>query len=110
MTLTAAFGLKAYQYDVLNAFLNAPLDKSVYVQTPEPYVEQLGKLLELKKALYGLKDAPLLWYKHLKETLIKLGLKAVKEVPCLFTNKRLIVFFYVDDIVVLVHPDYIDNH
>jgi hypothetical protein len=28
----------------------------------------------------------------------------------LFTNKRLIVFFYVDDIVVLVHPDYLDDH
>jgi NADH:ubiquinone oxidoreductase subunit C len=28
----------------------------------------------------------------------------------LFTNERLIVFFYVDDIVVLVHPDYLDDH
>jgi hypothetical protein len=110
MALAAAFGLKAYQYDVLNAFLNAPLDKPVYVQTPEPYVRELGELLELKKALYGLKDAPLLWYKHLKETLIKLGLRPVKDVPCLFTNERMIVFFYVDDIVVLVHPDHLDDH
>jgi hypothetical protein len=60
MALAAAFGLKAYQYDVLNAFLNAPLNKLVYVQTPDLYVEELGKLLELKRALYGLKDAPLL--------------------------------------------------
>jgi hypothetical protein len=42
--------------------------------------------------------------------MIKLGLRPVKDVPCLFTNERLIVFFYVDDIVVLVHPDYLDNH
>jgi hypothetical protein len=110
MALAAAFGLKAYQYDVLNAFLNATLNKPVYVQTPEPYVKQLGKILELKRALYELKDAPLLWYKHLKETLIKLGLRPVKDVPCLFTNERLIVFFYVDDIVVLVHPDHLDDH
>lgn len=110
MALTAAFELKAYQYDVLNAFLNALLDKLVYVQTPEPYVEQLGELLELKRALYGLKDAPLLWYKHLKETLINLDLKPIKDVPCLFINDRLIVFFYVDDIVVLVHPDHLGYH
>ncbi|KAI1508887.1 cyclopentanone 1,2-monooxygenase [Pyrenophora tritici-repentis] len=111
MALTAAFGLKAYQYDVLNAFLNAPLEKLVYVKTPDPYIEELGKILELKRALYGLKDAPLLWYKHLKETLIKLGLKSVKGVPCLFTNERLSdIFFYVDDIVVLVHPDHLDDH
>jgi len=110
MALTAAFGMKAYQYDVLNAFLNAPLDKLVYVQTPQPYVEQLGELLKLKRALYELKDAPLLWYKHLKETLIQLDLRPVKDVSCLFTNERLIVFFYVDDIVVLVHPDHLDDH
>jgi hypothetical protein len=73
-------------------------------------VEELGKLLKLKRALYRLKDAPLLWYKHLKETVMKLGLRLVKDVPCLFTNERLIVFFYVDDIVVLVHPDHLDNH
>jgi hypothetical protein len=57
MALAAAFGLKAYQSDVLNAFLNALLDKLVYVQTPDPYVEEFGKLLELKRVLYGLKDA-----------------------------------------------------
>ena len=81
-----------------------------YVQTPEPYVEQLGELLELKRALYRLKNAPLLWYKHLKETLINLDLKPIKDVPCLFTNDRLIVFFYVDDIDVLVHPDHLGYH
>jgi hypothetical protein len=31
MALAAAFDLKAYQYDVLNAFLNALLDKPVYI-------------------------------------------------------------------------------
>ncbi|KAF2633008.1 hypothetical protein BU25DRAFT_309483, partial [Macroventuria anomochaeta] len=35
MAMAAAFGL-AYQYDVLNAFLNAPLGQLVYVRTPEP--------------------------------------------------------------------------
>jgi hypothetical protein len=32
-----------------------------------------------------------------------LGLRPVPECACLFTNKKLIVFFYVDDIVVLFH-------
>jgi hypothetical protein len=59
MALAAAFGLKVYQYNVLNAFLNAHLNKLVYVQTSDTYVEELHKLLELQRALYGLKDAPL---------------------------------------------------
>jgi hypothetical protein len=80
------------------------------IQTPEPYIKQLSKLLELKKALYGLKDALLLWYKHLKETLTQLGLRSVKNVSCLFINERLIVFFYMDDIVVLVYPNHLNDY
>jgi hypothetical protein len=52
-------------------------------------------------ALYGLKISPLLWYKELTSTLAKFRLKPVPGTNCLFTNKRLIVFFYVDNIAVL---------
>jgi hypothetical protein len=104
IALAAAFDLHAYQYDVLNAFLNAPLTRKLYVRTPEGFRSDLGDLFELKRARYDLKDAPLLWYEHLKDTLIQLGLKPIHEVQCLFTNEKVIVFFYVDDIVVLVHP------
>jgi hypothetical protein len=71
---------------VLNAFLNAPLEQLVYVRTLELFIAQMGELLELKRALYSLKDAPLLWYRHLKDTLIRLGLRPVQDVPCLFTS------------------------
>jgi hypothetical protein len=60
VALMAAFGLKAFQYNVLNAFLNAEVNRKIYVQTPEGYVNQLGPLLQLWRALYGLKEAPLL--------------------------------------------------
>jgi len=52
-------------------------------------------------ALYGLKVLPLLWYKELTNTLAKFGLKPVLGTNYLYTNGRLIVFFYVDDIAVL---------
>jgi hypothetical protein len=45
---------------MLNAFLNALLNKLVYTQTLDPYVEEHGKLLKLKRALYRLNNAPLL--------------------------------------------------
>jgi hypothetical protein len=102
IALAAAFNLKLYQYDVLNAFLNAEIDRTTYVRCPEGYESELSQLLELKRALYGLQDAPRLWYKHLTATLEKLGLQQVPGVPCLFSNVRLIVFFFVDDIVVAV--------
>jgi hypothetical protein len=52
-------------------------------------------------ALYGLKISLLLWYKELTSTLIKFGLKLVLGTNCLFTNGRLIVFFYIDNIAIL---------
>jgi hypothetical protein len=63
---------------------------------------ELGQLLELKRALYGLRDAPRLWYKHLTATLEKLGLQQAPGVPCLFSNDCLIISFFVDEIVVAV--------
>ena len=45
---------------MLNAFLNAPLKQLVYVRTLELFVTQIGELLELKRALYSLKDTLLL--------------------------------------------------
>jgi hypothetical protein len=110
VALMAAFGLKAFQYDVLNAFLNAEVNRKIYVQTPEGYVDQFGPLLRLWRALYGLKEAPLLWYNSLCASLKKMGLKPVPGIPCLFTNEKLIVFFYIDDIVVLVRPEDLEAH
>jgi hypothetical protein len=104
IALAAAFGLQMFQFDAMNAFLNARLPRKMYCRTPEGFTDKLGELLELQRALYGLKEAPLLWYQELSSTLKKLRLEPVPGVPCLYTNDHLIVFFYVDDIVVLVHP------
>ena len=52
-------------------------------------------------ALYRLKILPLLQYKELTSTLAKFGLKPILGTNCLFTNRRLIIFFYVDNIAVL---------
>jgi hypothetical protein len=108
IALAAAFDLLMFQYDALNAFLNARVNRKLFCYTPEGFTKQYGELLLILRALYGLKEAPLLWYAELQKTLKKLGLKPVPGVPCLFANKDLIVFFYVDDIVVLVHPSKLD--
>jgi hypothetical protein len=63
-------------------------------------------LLLHNRALYGLKQSPLLWYKDLAGALEDLGLQPFPGVNCLFINKWLIAFFYVDDIVALALPKY----
>jgi hypothetical protein len=51
-----------------------------------------------------LKTWPLLWYKEFTKTLTELGLALVKDAPCLWKNNKLLVFFYVDNIVVFAKP------
>jgi hypothetical protein len=64
----------------------------------------------LWQALYGLKEALLLWYNNNCASLKKMGLKPVPGIPCLFTSEKLIIFFYVDDIVALVRPEDHEAH
>ena len=110
VALAAAFGLVMFQYDVSNAFLNAKVLRRLFVWTPEGFKSEHGKILLLLRALYGLREAPLLWYQEFRSTLRRLGLQPVDNAPCVWTNKHLIVFFYVDDIVILVHPSNLHVH
>ena len=101
MAMTAKYGLEAQQLDAINAFCNAMLPTPVYTQMPEGF-EIPGMSLELQRALYGLRCSPLLWLQEFSRLLTKLGLTQIPGEPCLFTDHQgIIVFFYVDDIVVL---------
>ena len=102
MALVAAFDLETQQWDAVNAFLNSPIDRLTYVQFLQGF-ESPGKTLRLLRALYGLKQSPKLWFDKLCNILEELGLKQASEEACLFANKWLMVFFYVDDIVAIYH-------
>ena len=103
MALTAKFDLETRQLDAVNAFTNSPLDEEIYVDWPPGYknASNSRECLRLHKALYGLRRSPLLWYRSISSALLRLGLQAVPEEACTFKNDWLIVFFYVDDIVLL---------
>jgi Reverse transcriptase (RNA-dependent DNA polymerase) len=102
MAIAAAFDLEMEQYDAVNVFINSELDEEVLCLPPEGFGRP-GFCWCLLRALYGLKQSPLLWYNHLSAALESLGLLPVPGVNCLFANRQLLVFFYVDDIVVLYH-------
>ena len=103
MAVAAHFDLNIFQLDAVNAFTNALLDEVVHIKIPQGY-DIPEHCFELKRALYGLPRSPLLWFNELSTALAELGLQPVPECACLFTNGKLIVFFYVDDICVFCHP------
>jgi hypothetical protein len=99
MAIAARFDLKLLQYDVINAFVNAELKQDVYMQMPPGY-RRPGLILKLQKALYGLRQSPLLWQKELTATLTNLRFKPMPHEPCCLLKGGIIVFFYVDDLIV----------
>ena len=100
--IIAAFNLEIRQYDAVNAFPNSQIDELTYCYLPEGFGKRvIGTLLLLLRAFYGLKQSPALWYKNFSVTLIRLGLEPVPGVECLFASEFLLVFFFVDDIVVI---------
>ncbi|KAJ6437605.1 reverse transcriptase family protein [Purpureocillium lavendulum] len=111
MATAARFDLDIRQFDVGNAFLYSDLrkDQPVYVQLPQGYVdlgflkpgETSTMIAELEKALYGLRESPLLWYNELSQALEEAGIDRTHEEPCVFTNGKILVLVYVDDILIL---------
>jgi hypothetical protein len=105
MAITAAYDLEAFQLDAVNAFTNSYLDEIIYCVFPDGF-QQKGHCLLLLRALYGLRRSPLLWLREFSTTLKDLGLHEVSGEPCLFMNEdSVLVFFYVDDIVLLYRSE-----
>ena len=108
MAITAAFDLEAWQLDAINAFTNSELDDLIYCECPDGFREA-GKCLLLIRALYGLRKSPQLWLKEFSSSLKELGLQPILEDQCLFQTNRILVFFYVDDIVLLGRKEHISE-
>ncbi|GKA76952.1 retrovirus-related pol polyprotein from transposon TNT 1-94 [Tanacetum coccineum] len=94
-----------YQMDVKTAFLYEPLKKEVYVNQPDGFVNPYhpDQVYRLKKALYGIKQAPRAWYDELSNFLVSKGFSKGSIDLTLFITKHrkdiLLVQIYVDDTI-----------
>jgi hypothetical protein len=84
LALVAALNLKCEQADVITAFLNGHMDadENVYIRLPDK------RLAKLRKALYGLRRSPRLWYKELSRFLATIGFEAIEADQCVFINNN----------------------
>src|SRR5688572_28157620 len=93
--MSAQQGWHVHHMDVKSAFLNSDLKEEVYVHQPPGFAipGKEGKVLRLRKALYGLRQAPRAWNAKLDSTLKGMGFTpnpheatsiggATEEVPC----------------------------
>jgi Reverse transcriptase (RNA-dependent DNA polymerase) len=94
------FDLEINQYNTISAFTNSDINELVFCYTTLGYPIE-GKILKLLKTLYGLKRVPILWFNDLTKTLKKLGFHIIPDTLYVWTNRILIVFFFINDIVVI---------
>lgn len=110
----AHFDLDSTQLDGVNAFCQSPMDEEVYCELPDGFMEfpelqvpahsdstNQKPCLRLRKALYGLRCSPLLWQREFTSACLEYGLSPILEDQCLFAHQDLLLFIYVDDIVIL---------
>jgi hypothetical protein len=85
--------LKTRQIDFDNAFVQAELkeEESIYVTLPVGVHHAIHRskdvALKLLKSLYGMKEAPKLWYQKVTAGLVKMGFERSQHDQCLFMHK-----------------------
>ena len=125
LVLSIILNLSTCQVDYTAAFVHVPIDKDpewetlseeqrnrsgVYIEMPRGF-RQPGKVLKLKRSLYGLKQSPRNFFLHLKSKLEAAGFESKESVdPCLFISDKVICLIYVDN-TLLFSPkeEYLDE-
>ena len=117
LAIAAGKKMRLRQLDVSNAFTQATMDDVDLFVEPAPGFEvwetingkRVSKLLHLKKALYGTKQASRLWQDTLRAWLVAYGFVQSSADPCVYRMVRedgeIILGIYVDDIVVAYRGD-----
>lgn len=96
-----------YQFchmDVITAFLHGNLEQPVYMKPPEGVRIGDGKVLKLKKSLYGLRQSPKCWNNRFHQFVTSLGFKRSEADYCLYVKKdqngTIYLLLYVDDLLI----------
>jgi hypothetical protein len=109
LALVAIMDWELYSMDVVNAYLQSPVDGEIFVKLPpgheaknEAGEDLVGRLL---KSLYGLRQASRNWYVTIRKWFLMYGLKPSAADPCVFVFARqdgaaLVVVLYVDDMMI----------
>jgi hypothetical protein len=110
-TLAAQEVCRVHHMDVKSAFLNGDLKKEVYVHQSSGFTIPIkeGKVLRVRKALYGLRQAPRAWNVRLDSTLKGMGFGQSPHEATIYRRgnggNTLLVGVYVNDLVIIDTKD-----
>lgn len=104
MALAARYDLDIEQMDAITAFLQGDVNETIYMNQPEGFDDGSGRVCQLKKAIYGLKQASRQWNIKLNDVMIKSGYKCSQIDSCIYFRRQgrsmIFVAVYVDDFLI----------
>lgn len=108
LAYAAAYDYDLEQADIKTAFLNGPLDDTIYLHQPPGYSDGTNRCWKLHKALYGLKQSARAWYLQLRNFLATIGFRPMHADPAVFTKSSqppVFLFTHVDDLLLFTQPN-----
>ena len=98
-------GLVVHVVDVVGAYLNGKLEEVIFMMQPPEYDDGSGRVWQLLRPLYGLKQAGRAWNEELNATFQKLKFTRLLTDQCVYirvTDQELsITAVHIDDITIL---------
>ena len=108
MAISNSLDLELHQLDVKTAFLNGKLDSEIYMSQPEGYTDESkpDHVCQLKKSLYGLKQAARVWNEAMDAHSKKAGYTQCSADCCIYVKrlengKFVFLSLYVDDLLIV---------
>ncbi|SGY38197.1 BQ5605_C003g01977 [Microbotryum silenes-dioicae] len=98
LALAAAHGYHIHQADIDKAYLHGKLDTPLYICMP-------GKVLQLHRSLYGLRQAGHIWNDKIDSALSALGYVATESDHCVYVqtagDERHYIALYINDLLMI---------
>ncbi len=105
LILALTQNMQIHQLDVKTAFLNGRLDEEIYMSLPDGFSHEDGRVCLLKRAIYGLRQAPKAWNDRLSSDLRSIGFKPITCAESVFVatyqSHRVYLLIYVDDMLIM---------
>jgi hypothetical protein len=105
LSLSTQMGWRIHHMDVKTVFLNGIIEEELYTKQPEGFenFDRESYVCRLKRALYGMKQAPRSWYTQIDNYFTILGFTKseadANPYQVLVEGKLLIIVLYVDDLI-----------
>ncbi|KAJ8886904.1 hypothetical protein PR048_013116 [Dryococelus australis] len=109
ISIAVSIKWKIRQPDVPTAFLDGYMDDDIYIKIPCGVKNEPGKVLKLKRFLYGLRSALRKWNERFHNFVVTRGMKRSASDFCLYFGENVWFIICVDDMLITGEKTEVEN-